>query len=171
LEDFFRNHLKVSTPTAATYIGQLKALVSQRLASVVEIKSTLHKINSVELVPGIRDGLLDLKCLPVAMPGGPVKMLKPTDTFFIGDRIDYMAIFEGKVPFLDFSLRETRQLRPLLLFLGLQDRYTSAAVKEGTAVEDPADSPSSAETRAFRRKSRYIRRWVEHSLLSNHLVS
>ncbi|KAL3457946.1 hypothetical protein BJX64DRAFT_267650 [Aspergillus heterothallicus] len=162
LEDFFRKHLKVSTPTAATYIGQLKALVSQRPGSFVEIKSTLHKINSVKLDHRNRDDLLDLKCLPVALPGGRVKLLNPTDTFFIADRIDHLSIFEGKVPFLDLSLKETRQLRPLLLFLGLQDRYTSTAVKEETVVEDPTDSPSSAETRAFRRKTRHIRRCVLH---------
>ncbi|KAL6229067.1 hypothetical protein BDW75DRAFT_246072 [Aspergillus navahoensis] len=167
LEDFFRNHLKVSTPTAATYIEQLRTVVSESPVDIVEIKSTLHKMNSVVLAPSNREDLLDLRIFPVVMPGGRVEVLKPTETFFIADRIDHRSAFQSKVPFLDFSLREIRQLHPLLVFLGLQDRYTSAAVKERTVVEDPAEGPSSAETRSFRSKSRHIHRCVLHYNTTN----
>ncbi|KAL4734480.1 hypothetical protein BDV11DRAFT_174719 [Aspergillus similis] len=167
LEDFFRNHLKVSAPTAASYIEQLRSLVFESPVDIVEIKSTLHKMGSVVLYPSNREDLLDLRIFPVVMPGGRVKILKPTETFFIADRIDHRSAFQGKVPFLDFSLRETRQLHPLLVFLGLQDRYTSTAVKERTVVEDPAESPSSAETRAFITKLRHIHRCVLHYNTSN----
>ncbi|KAL4757107.1 uncharacterized protein BDW70DRAFT_153630 [Aspergillus foveolatus] len=50
------------------------------------------------------------------------------------------------------------KLHPLLEFLGLQDRYTSTAVKERTVVEDPAEGPSYTETGAFQSKSRHIHR-------------
>ncbi|KAL4748237.1 hypothetical protein BDW72DRAFT_214996 [Aspergillus terricola var. indicus] len=145
LEDFFRNHLKVSTPTAATYIGQLRTFVSERAVNIVEIKSTLHKMSSVELSPRNQEDLLDLRIFPVVMPGGCVKVSKPT------------SAFRGRVPFLDFSLTETRQLHPLLEFL----------VEERTVVEDPADGPSSAETRAFRSKSRHVYRGVLHYNTAN----
>ncbi|KAL4952077.1 hypothetical protein BDW69DRAFT_26786 [Aspergillus filifer] len=162
LEGFFCNHLKVSTPTAATYITQLRAFAAESPVDIVKIKTTLYKLSSVELDPSNREDLLDLKVFPVVMPGGPVEVLKPTVTLFIADRIEHRSAFQDKVPFLDFSLREIRKLHPLLVFLGLQERYTSVAVKERTVVQDPAEGPSSAETRAFRSKSRHIHRCVLH---------
>ncbi|KAL3478807.1 hypothetical protein BJX99DRAFT_256215 [Aspergillus californicus] len=167
LEDFFRKHLKVRTPTAATYIGQLRTFASESPVDIAKIKSTLHKMNSVVLGPSNREDLLGLRFLPVVMPGGRVEVLKPTETFFTADRIDHRSAFRGKVPFLDFSFAETRQLHTLLVFLGLQDRYTSVAIKERTVVEDPAGGPSEAETRAFRSKSRHIHRCVLHYSATN----
>ncbi|KAL4811957.1 hypothetical protein BDW67DRAFT_179145 [Aspergillus spinulosporus] len=149
LEDFFRKDLKVSTPTAATYIEQLRTFLSEGPVDIIEIKSTLHKMRSVELNLSNREDLLNLGIFPVVMQGGRVKVLKPTETFVIADRIEHRSAFQGRVPFLDFSLRDIRQLHPLLEFLGLQDRYTSTAVKERTVVEVPTESPSYTETRAF----------------------
>lgn len=158
LENFFRYHLKVSTPTAETYIEQLRTFLSESPVDIVEIKSTLDKMRSVELNLSCREDLLNLRVFPVVMPGGSVKVLKPTETFFVADRIEHRSAFQGRVPFLDFSLKEIRQLHRLLEFLGLQDRYTSTAVKERTVVEDPAEGPSYTETGAFHSKSRHIHR-------------
>ncbi|KAL3432645.1 hypothetical protein BDV09DRAFT_197516 [Aspergillus tetrazonus] len=167
LENFFRYHLKVGTPTAATYIEQLRTFLSESPVDIVEIKSTLDKMRSVELNLSSREDLLNLRVFPVVMPGGSVKMLKLTETFFVADRIEHRSAFQGRVPFLDFSLREIRQLHRLLQFLGLQDRYTSTAVKERTVVEDPAEGPSYTETGAFHSKSRHIHRCVLHYNTTN----
>ncbi|KAL2827786.1 hypothetical protein BDW59DRAFT_160094 [Aspergillus cavernicola] len=167
LEDFFRGPLKIQVPTVATYIVQLRGLVSNDRMSISEIKATIHKINLLSLGANDRQGLVDLRFLPVTMPGGRVEVLKASETFFIVDRIEHKSAFEGKVPLLDFSLGETRQLHQLLLFLGLAERYTSAAVQEKTVVEEPSEASSSVETGAFRKKARHIHRCVLHYNAAN----
>lgn len=161
LEDFFRGALKVQVPTVATYIVQLRDLLSTGPVSIDDIKAIIHKINLLPLEAHDREGLLDLKFLPVVLPESSVVLCSPTESFFIADRTEHRSAFEGKVPFLDFSLEETRQLHQLLLFLGLDSRYTSAAVREKTVVEGSEEEPSPTETRAFRKKARHILRYVE----------
>ncbi|KAL4919682.1 hypothetical protein BDW62DRAFT_209621 [Aspergillus aurantiobrunneus] len=162
LEDFFRGTLKVQVPTVATYIMQLRGLVAKHPISIGDIKATMHKLNTLLLESTKQEGLLDLKFLPVVMPGGSVEILEAAGTFFIADRIEHRHAFEGKVPFLDFSLEEARQLHRLLLVLGLEDRYTSVAVRERTVVEEPSEEPSPTETRVFRTKARHIYRCALH---------
>lgn len=160
LEDFFRRALKVQVPTVATYIVQLRDVLSTGSASIDDIKDIIHKVNILPLEAQDRENLLDLKFLPVVLPERRVVLLSPTESFFIADRTEHRSAFEGKVPFLDFSLEETRQLHRLLLFLGLETRYTSAAVREKTVVESPEEQPSPTETRAFQKKAGHILRYV-----------
>ena len=161
LEDFFRGALKVQLPRVDTYIVQLRDLLSTNPVSIDDIKATIHRVSQLPLEGHDREGLLDLEFLPVVLPERSVALLSPTGSFFIADRTEHRSVFEGKVPFLDFSLEEIRQLHQLLLFLGLENRYTSSAVREKTVVEGPEDEPSPTETRAFRKKARHILRYVE----------
>ncbi|KAE8364464.1 hypothetical protein BDV27DRAFT_128412 [Aspergillus caelatus] len=162
LEDFFRTILKVQVPTTATYIEQLRRLASHDPENVAEIKSAIDKM--VALSPGLNDleALHEIAFLTVEIPSGSVELLRPTDTFFIVDRIEYRSTFQGKVPILDFSLEDVRRLGRLLKFLSLEDRYISRIVQEKTMVEQPSSEPSLSETRAFRRKAKHIYRCALH---------
>ncbi|KAF7182145.1 hypothetical protein CNMCM7691_001533 [Aspergillus felis] len=158
LESFFRGPLKVQTPTAATYIEQLRRLASNEVVDIGAVKTAIYSLNALR--PGSDElrGLSNLRFLPVAMPNGNVEILKPTDTFFIADRVEYLSAFQDKVPILDFSIEEGRRLRHLLGSIGLQNRYMSTAVLEQTDVDQPSHEHCSRETREFRKKATHIYR-------------
>lgn len=158
LEAFFKNVLQVQVPTVATYIGQLRSIISGDSVDIPKIKATLHKIDPLCSVSDDLKDLLDIGFLPVKGQDGQLKILKATDTFFISDRIEYQSAFGGKVPILDFSLEETQRLYRLLSLLGLEDRFMSRAVKVSTVVQGPSEESSSTETRVFRRKARHVYR-------------
>ncbi|KAE8310815.1 hypothetical protein BDV41DRAFT_566266 [Aspergillus transmontanensis] len=158
LEDFFRGTLNVQVPTTETYIEQLRILASHDPENVAEIKNAIDKMVALSPRPNDLEGLHEIAFLTVKMPSGSVELLRPTDTFFIADRIEYRSTFQGKVPILDFSLEEVRRLDRLLKSLSLEDRYISRVVQEKTMVEQPSPEPCLSETRAFRRKAKHIYR-------------
>jgi hypothetical protein len=141
-------------------LEQLKRLGSAEIADIDAVKSAIYNLNALR--PGSDElrGLSRLRFLPAAMPDGTVEILKPTDTFFIADRVEYLSAFQGKVPILDFSLEEVWRLRHLLGRIGLQNRYMSTAVLEQTDVDQPSHEHCSRETRLFRKKATHIFRYV-----------
>ncbi|RHZ43626.1 uncharacterized protein CDV56_101060 [Aspergillus thermomutatus] len=162
LESFFRGPLNVQTPTAATYLEQLRRLASDEVVDIGAVKAAIYDLNGLR--PGSDElrGLSHIKFLPVAMPNGTVEILKPTDTFFIADRIEYLSAFRDKVPILDFSLEEVRCLHQLLGRIGLEDRYMSTAVLEKTVVGQPSHEHCPSETRELRKKATHIYRCILH---------
>ncbi|KAE8325087.1 hypothetical protein BDV39DRAFT_207210 [Aspergillus sergii] len=167
LEDFFRSTLKVQVPTTETYIEQLRILASHDPENVAEIKTAIDKMVALSPRPNDLEGLHEIAFLTVEMPSGSVGLLRPTDTFFIADRIEYRSTFQGKVSILDFSLEEVRRLDRLLKSLSPEDRYISRIVQEKTMVEQPSSEPCLSETRAFRRKAKHIYRCALHYHTSN----
>ncbi|KAH1320796.1 hypothetical protein KXX47_001598 [Aspergillus fumigatus] len=162
LESFFRGALNVQAPTAATYVEQLRGLASNEVVDIGAVKTAIHNLNALR--PGSDElrALSRLRFLPVEMPDGTVEMLKPTDTFFIADRVEYLSAFRGRVPILDFSLDEARHLSPLLGRISLQNRYMSMAIMEQTDVDQPSHEHLSRETRLFRRKAKHFYRCILH---------
>ncbi|KAG2027473.1 hypothetical protein GB937_001217 [Aspergillus fischeri] len=158
LESFFRGSLNVQTPTAATYLEQLRRLASNEAVDIGAVKTAIYNLNALR--PGSDElrGLSHLRFLPAAMPDGTVEILKPTDTFFIADRVEYLSAFRGKVPILDFSLEEVWRLHHLLGCIDLQNRYMSTAVLEQTDVDQPSHEHCSRETRLFRKRATHIYR-------------
>jgi hypothetical protein len=62
--------------------------------------------------------------------------------FCINDRPIYAAALKEKVNFLDFSVEEVHRLRPVIKWLGLNERYLSnvaekTSVDESQGIEDP----------------------------------
>ena len=122
------------------------------------VKAAIYNLNVLR--PGTDElrGLSQIRFLPVAMPSGALEILKPTDTFFIADWVEYLSAFRDKVPILDFSLEEGWRLQHLLGRLGLEDRYMSKAVEEQTVVGEPSVEHCFRETRQFRKKALHIYR-------------
>jgi hypothetical protein len=158
LESFFRGPLNVQTPTAATYLEQLKRLASNEVVDIAAVKTAIYNLDALRPGPDELRGLAHLRFLPVAMPNGTVEILKPTDTFFIADRVQYLSAFRDKVPILDFSLEEGWRFRHLLERIGLENRYMSTAVMEQTDVDQPSHEHCSRETREFRKKATHFYR-------------
>lgn len=160
LEGFFCDALSIPAPNATNYIEELKELITHHPVDLAHIKEIFTRLNT--LIPSAEEvrGLHDLEFLPVRSPDSGVRLLRVADTFFIADRIEYTRLFQGKVPTLDFSLKECHRYRPLLRSLGLNDRYMSVAVQEETFVDQPSQEHSPRLTRQFRRRAHAIYRYV-----------
>lgn len=137
---------------------QPRRLASDEVVDISAVQAAIYNLNALR--PGTDElrGLLQIRFLPVAMPSGDLEILKPTETFFIADRVEYLSAFRDKVPILDFSLEEGWRLQHLLIRLGLEDRYMSKAVLEHTVVGQPSLEHCSRETRQFRKKALHIYR-------------
>ena len=78
--------------------------------------------------------------------------------FAVVDNIIHLNAFKGQIAVLDFSLEDIRDTRPLLLALGLGNRFSSRLVKEITDVR--GGSQNHEMTSNLRTKSRAIARYV-----------
>jgi hypothetical protein len=158
LEDFFVTGLSIKAPTIATYVEQLQILAIARPPDISEIKIAIENINQLRPQSTDLNTIRQLKCLPIKMENGTTELSSTTDQFFIGDRVEYIAAFQGKLPILDYSLEDSRRLSPFLEALGLAARCMSSAIEENTTVHRPGTEPSASLTCSFREKSRYLYR-------------
>lgn len=169
LSSLFTEKLHVRAPTIATYIEQLRILAAadDNPRQMVEIKRAINCINDLSPTRDSLEDMMQLPCLPVCIPESrsTVKLMSPSEVFFVSDRREYGQFFQGKVPILDFALEEIHALHPFLDALNLKDRYMSVAVKESTRVQRPSETPSMELSRAFRAKSKAFYRYV--SFFSN----
>ncbi|QGA16253.1 hypothetical protein EYB26_003920 [Talaromyces marneffei] len=163
LTDLFRGKLHIQAPTIATYIEQLRLLTAEgNPGRIVEIKRTINCINDLKPTADSLEGMMQLPCLPVRVPGSNITLMSPSEVFFVADRREYRKLFEGKVPILECSLEEIHALYPFLNALGLTDRYMSVAARETTKVQRPSETPSKELSQAFRAKSEAFYRCALH---------
>lgn len=159
---FFTTVLKTSEPTVKMYIASLIAEAKGK-ASAAQIKETMV------LICGLGVGETDLSSL-VKAKVLPVKLANGVDSFASAslkdDFVDFAIVentihwnaFKGKIAVLDFSLEEIRDTRPLLLAMGLKERFSSKLVKEVTDVR--GGSQDHEMTRNLRDKSQAIVQYV-----------
>ena len=162
LEKFFTAALNISKPTVEMYIDSIKAEAKGE-ASVARIKSTMKLICSLDVEDRDLSSLLDAKVLPIKLANG-VRVFASASTkgegvnFVILENIIHRDAFEGRIDILDFSLEEIRNTRPLLLAMGLQERFSSQLVGETTDVN--GGSQDRGMTKTFRNKSQAVVRCV-----------
>ncbi|KAH8702222.1 hypothetical protein BGW36DRAFT_289384 [Talaromyces proteolyticus] len=162
LANLFTENLHIQTPTIATYVEQLELLAAQDSPSVAEIKHTINCINELSPTRNSLKGLRQLICLPVHISGAEIRLMRPSDVFFVADRREYEKLFREKVPVLDFSLEEIHAIYPFLTALRLTDRYMSVVVQETTMVRRRSESPSTSLSQVFRAKSKAFFRCALH---------
>jgi hypothetical protein len=163
LAGLFMERLFVKAPTIATYIEELRPLVGEPFPrNIPSIKGAIDCISNLNPIVGDLDELMSLSCLPVHLPGSmnTVKLMRPSEIFFIADRREYEQVFRGKVPVLDFSLEEIHALHPFLEALGLTDRYMSVTVQETARVQQSSEVPSESLSQAFQARAKALYRYV-----------
>jgi hypothetical protein len=162
LAGLFVERLFIKVPTIATYIEVLRLLVGEPFPrNIPSIKGAINCISNLDPTAEDLDELIRLSCLPVHVPGSNrVKLMRPSEIFFIADRREYEQVFRGKVPVLDYSLEEIHALQPFLEALGLADRYMSVAVQETTRVQQLSDVPLKSLSQAFRARAKALYRYV-----------
>ena len=122
----------------------------QNAQAVPDVKNRLESLSSLLQTESLSEErppgrLLDCPIWPVRQPGGRVLLQTGRVCFAIIDRKPLEEKFASRVQMLDFTMRETHVLKPLIEWAGLEDRYLSRMVNEtpilgsGTkhAVSDP----------------------------------
>jgi len=159
---FFTTVLKISEPTVEMYIDSLKAEAKGN-ASAAQIKETMALICSLGVGETDLSSFVEAKVLPVKLANGVCSFASASSRdefvdFAIVENAIHWDAFKGKIVVLDLSLEEIRDTRPLLLAIGLEERFSSNLVKEVTDVR--GGSQDHEMTRTLRIKSQAIVRYV-----------
>lgn len=163
LEAFFIKILNISKPTVNMYVESLKAEAAKDKGSTTLIKETMKLICSLGVGENDFSSLIEAKVLPVKLANGLGSFASASSKnegveFAIVENNIHWEAFKSRIVVLDFSLEEIRDTRPLLLALGLEERFSSILVKEVTDVN--GGSQDREMTKNFRIKSQAIVRYA-----------
>ena len=163
LETFFTTVLNIPKPTVEMYVDSMIAEAKGKEISAARIKETMTLICSLGVGESDFSSLLEANVLPVKLANGEGGFASacPKDgslDFAIVENSIHWDAFKGKIVVLDFSLEEIRDTRPLLLAMGLKERFSSKLVKEITKVQ--GGSQDHEMTRNLRIKSQAIVRYA-----------
>ena len=172
LETFFTTVLNISKPTVKMYVDSIRAEAEGK-ASAAQIKETMRLICSLGVGENDFSSLVEAKVLPVKLANGVGGLASASSKddcvdFAIVENTIHRDAFEGKIVVLNFSLEEIRDTRPLLLAMGLGERFSSKLVKEVTDVK--GGSQDHEMTRNLRIKSQAIVRYaIRHRTLNRNM--
>lgn len=113
LKDLFVGVLKVKIPDLRLLVEELKR-VAQSSPSTNDIKSLIWQINTFAPTTEDLARLRGSKIFPVRKTNGSIELWTRLARFSIIDRQLWADAFDGKLDFLDFTLKEIRALEPFL---------------------------------------------------------
>ncbi|RYO85206.1 hypothetical protein DL766_007003 [Monosporascus sp. MC13-8B] len=157
-EKFFVDVLGVRRLEASIVYSELLALSAEE-ATVTQVKTLMWILNSqleMEPLDCSPQNLLQRPILPVRGVDGRVSLQPKDAEFAIVDRKRLGAIFHDDIPCLDFTIDEICQLKLLLMWAALEDRYLSRLVRETSALESRGTFSISESSQDIRRKARGI---------------
>lgn len=159
LKDFFVRVLMVKIPDLSLLVAELKRVTQQSSPSIDDIKSLIWQINT--FCPTIQDlgTLRGSKILPIRKANGRVELRTRLARFSVIDRQHWANAFEGKLDYLDFSLKEVRTLQPFLAGLEIGG-YLSEVVIEKSSLQGIIPEPSAKRTRDLQRRAYALSRYV-----------
>ena len=166
LKDLFVGVLKVKIPDLRLLVEELKR-VAQSSASIDDVKSLIWQINSFD--PSIEDleTLRGSKLFPVRKANGRIELRTRMARFSVIDRQLWADAFEGKLDYLDFSLKEVRTLQPFLAGMKI-GRYLSEVVIEKSSLQGIIPEPNAKRTRDLQRRAYALSRYVLSFLPPKH---
>ena len=138
LGTYFTKVLRIPKPTVEMYVESMIAEAKGDI-SAARIKETMRLICSLGVGENDFSSLVEANVLPIkfANGGGGFASASSKDKcvdFAIVNNTIHWDAFEGKIVILDFSLEEIRDTRPLLVAMGLEERFSSRLVNEVTEV-------------------------------------
>ncbi|KAF5578414.1 hypothetical protein FPANT_10022 [Fusarium pseudoanthophilum] len=136
------------------FVGKLGTNTDETKVAVLSLNGLLQT-ETTRLDP---EPIRQAKIFPVRYPTGTVVLSSVSVEFAIGDREKLKTMFRDKIALLDFEMDEVRRLRPLIEWLGLQDRYLSNSVEESTFISSDSERPISTPNRDLKRKAYHIAR-------------
>ena len=144
------------------HIASLKAQAKIE-PKAAKIKETMILISLLGIGASDVLELLETKIFPVRLPNGQSCFATASSKsssleFAIIDNLVHQNAFQGKLPFLEFSLEDIRDTRPFLFACGLENRLTSSLADEVTDVQ--GGLPNVEMTRMLRSKAPALVRYV-----------
>jgi hypothetical protein len=158
LKDLFVGVLKVKIPDLRLLVEELKRF-AQSSPSINDIKSLIWQINTFDPTTEDLATLRGSKIFPVRKSNGTVELRTRLARFSIIDRQLWADAFEGKLDYLDFSLKEVRTLEPFLSGMEIGG-YLSEIVIEKSSFQGILPEPSAKRTRDLRRRAYALSRYV-----------
>lgn len=131
---------------------------AQSSPSVGDVTNIIWQINSFMPTKKTLEKVRGYDILPVRDTTGALTLRSRSGRFSIIDRQPWADVFEGKLDFLNFNLKEVRTLQPFLSSLDLGSRYLSGIVTEKSSFQGPTPEPSAERTRHFRRRAHALSR-------------
>ncbi|KAF4634928.1 hypothetical protein G7Y89_g3181 [Cudoniella acicularis] len=160
LKDLFAGVLKVKIPDLRLLVEELKR-VAQSSPSINDVKGLIWQINSFAPTSEDLGKLRGCKIFPVRKADGTSELRTRLARFLIIDRQPWADAFEGKLDFLDFSLKEVKALEPFLLSMELEG-YLSGDVIEKSPFQGILPEPSTKRTRHLQRRAHALSRCATH---------
>ena len=158
LKDLFVGVLKVKIPDLRLLVEELKR-VAQSSPSIDDIKSLIWQINTFDPTVEDLDSLSGSKLFPIRKANGTLELRTRLARFSIVDRQLWANAFEGKLDYLDFSLKEVNTLEPFLSGMEVGG-YLSEVVIEKSSFQGTLPEPCSKRTRDIRRRAYALSRYV-----------
>ncbi|KAL8716310.1 MAG: hypothetical protein Q9220_000215 [cf. Caloplaca sp. 1 TL-2023] len=160
---FFTKILNISEPTVWMYMDALIDGANGKV-SAVQVKETMALICRLGVGKSDLSTLIEAAFLPIKLANGRADFASASSgksmDFAILDNALHRDSFRGKTNVLDMTLEEIRDTKPLLLAMGLENRFSSRLVREITNVN--GGSQDYNMTRNIRIKSRAIIRSAVH---------
>ncbi|KAH7361082.1 hypothetical protein BKA65DRAFT_494597 [Rhexocercosporidium sp. MPI-PUGE-AT-0058] len=166
MKEVFVNLLKIPTLSFNMVYEKLKKIGTSPQTGVTEAKETLEALNSFLTVGEGRHSdprdALDARVFPIRQPQGNVVLVSATVQFAIPDRQHWAEAFRDKVRMLDLSLSEIQRLQPFLKWTGLESRYLSLTVKEGSDISRAGCMPLHDPRKEIPPKAHALYRIAKH---------
>ncbi|KAI9759220.1 MAG: hypothetical protein M4579_002508 [Chaenotheca gracillima] len=167
-KELFRTFLEIGDATPQMLLKEIlgisckDSIVSEeQLKQITELLIALSTFSKKGLTEPVRRSLMLKRCWPCRHAHEETTTLVSCDDkFFINDRRDIAAIFEGKIPILTFTVEETGRLDDLLKNLKLDSRRLSKTKGKNTSHGVAKDDP--LETRTLQMKSEALVRCALH---------
>ncbi|MCJ1354926.1 MAG: hypothetical protein MMC33_004916 [Icmadophila ericetorum] len=160
---FFIAKLGVKKPDIRLFVQELKIRCENFDANnppIHEVRGLIEDLNELAPQRGDLDELLQCNFLPVRGTDDRLRLKSTAEVFAVADRVEYGQMFQGKLPYLDFSLEEVRVLRKFLTAMGLESRYMSNLAQETSTVNE--SSKDSVLSEQFQQKASGFYRCAIH---------
>ncbi|KAG7135922.1 hypothetical protein HYQ45_006378 [Verticillium longisporum] len=159
LRELFVENLGVKTLTLQMVYDEL--LQTDAQASIDDVKATLWSLNALlkteqELPDPVP--LHRIPIFPVQYANGNTALRTIGADFAIVDNESLADKFRSRIKLLDFNREEVLRLKPFLEWVGLANRYLSAAVRESTSVAEADSRPISTPNHDIKRKAHALSR-------------
>lgn len=159
LRELFVENLGVKTLTLQMVYDEL--LQTDAQASTDDVKAKLWSLNALLQTEQELPDPVPLRRIPIFpvkyASGATAERTIETD-FAIVDNESLADKFRSRIKLLDFSREEVLRLKPFLGWVGLANRYLSAAVRESTSVAEADSRPISTPNHDIKRKAHAISR-------------
>ncbi|KAH6699334.1 hypothetical protein EV126DRAFT_364840 [Verticillium dahliae] len=163
LRELFVENLGVKTLTLQMVYDEL--LQTDAQASTDDVKAKLWSLNALLQTEQELPDPVPLRRIPIFpvkyASGATAERTIETD-FAIVDNESLADKFRSRIKLLDFSREEVLRLKPFLGWVGLANRYLSAAVRESTSVAEADSRPISTPNHDIKRKAHAISRIAAH---------